>query len=94
MSVTFSRYLADTKLIFGYNFVPSLKAVIKSYYEKKKCARVETKSLSEGADLQACNFIKKNTPTQVFSSEYCKTFKNTCFEEHLRTAAFAKVTSS
>ena len=24
---------------------------------------------------------------QVFSSEYCKTFKNTYFEKHLRTAA-------
>ena len=32
--------------------------------------------------LQACNFIK-NTPTQVFSSEYCEIFKNTYFEEHL-----------
>ena len=24
---------------------------------------------------------------QVFSCEYCKIFKNTCFEEHLCTAA-------
>ena len=30
--------------------------------------------------LQACSFIKK-TPIQVFSSKYCKTFKNTYFEE-------------
>ena len=28
-----------------------------------------------------------DTPTRVFSSEYCKIFKNTYFEEHLRTAA-------
>ena len=27
------------------------------------------------------------TPTQVFSCEYCEIFKNTYFEEHLRTAA-------
>ena len=29
----------------------------------------------------------KVLPTQVFSGEYCKIFKNTYFEEHLRTAA-------
>ena len=27
---------------------------------------------------------------QVFSSEYCETFKNICFKEHLRMAAFVK----
>ena len=31
-------------------------------------------------------FFKK-TPTQVFSSEHCKIFKNTYFEKHLRMAA-------
>ena len=36
--------------------------------------------------LEVCNFAQK-TPTQVFSCEYCETLKNTCFEEHLRTAA-------
>ena len=35
----------------------------------------------------ACNFIKKETPTQVFSSEICEIFKNTCFQENLRTTA-------
>ena len=29
------------------------------------------------AGLKACIFIKKETPTQVFSWEYCKTFQNT-----------------
>ena len=33
--------------------------------------------------LQACNFIKKGTPTQVLSCEFCKTLKNTPLEEHL-----------
>ena len=37
--------------------------------------------------LQACNFIKKQTPTQVFPSEHCEIFKNTDFKEHLLTAA-------
>ena len=36
------------------------------------------------------NLIKKRlTTTQVFFCGYCETFKNTYFEEHLRTAAFA-----
>ena len=30
---------------------------------------------------------QKETPAQVFSSEYCKIFKNTYFEKHMRTAA-------
>ena len=29
----------------------------------------------------------KGTPTQVFSCEICEIFKNTYFEEHLRTTA-------
>ena len=47
----------------------------------------------ENICLQACNFIKKRLyhkcfpVPQVFSCEYCEVFKNTCFEEHLRTAA-------
>ena len=35
----------------------------------------------------AWDFIKKETPTQVLSFEYCEIFKNTYFEERLRTAA-------
>ena len=35
----------------------------------------------------ACNFIKKETLVQVFSCEFCEIFKNTYFEEHLRTTA-------
>ena len=31
--------------------------------------------------------IKKETPTQVSSCEYCKVFKNSYFKEHLQTAA-------
>ena len=31
--------------------------------------------------------LLKGTPTQVFSCEYCKIFKNTYFEEHLPMAA-------
>ena len=31
--------------------------------------------------------LSKETPTQAFSCEHCKIFKNTCFEKHLQTAA-------
>ena len=36
------------------------------------------------AGLKAFNFIKNETPTQVFSSEYYEIFKNTFFTEHFR----------
>ena len=35
-------------------------------------------------DLKASNFNKKETSTQVFSCEYHKIFKNSCFIEHPR----------
>ena len=34
------------------------------------------------AGLNACIFIKKETPTQVLSCEYCEIFKNSFFVEH------------
>ena len=37
---------------------------------------------------QTCNFIKKETPTRVFSCEFFEIFKNTYFVEYLRKAAF------
>ena len=36
---------------------------------------------------ETCNFIEKESLTQVFSCEFWEIFKNTYFEEHLRTAA-------
>ena len=30
-------------------------------------------------ECEACNFIKKETPAQVFSCEFCEIFKNTFF---------------
>ena len=39
------------------------------------------------AKLQSCHLTEKETPTQMFSSEYCKIFKNTYFEEHLLMVA-------
>ena len=42
---------------------------------------------NKAVGFQACNFIKKDTPTQVFSCEYCKIKKSTYFEKHLQVAA-------
>ena len=39
------------------------------------------------AGFQACDFIKKETPTQLSSCEIRKIFEKTYFEEHLRTTA-------
>ena len=44
-------------------------------------------SFKEGTLKQLC---WKETPTQVFSCEYCGIFKITYFEEHLRRAAFIR----
>ena len=40
------------------------------------------------AGLKACNFIKEVTSTNMFPCEFCKTFKNIYFVEHLRKAGF------
>ena len=37
--------------------------------------------------LQACNFIKKETPTQVFFCKFCKIFKSTFFHRTPPVAA-------
>ena len=44
-------------------------------------------------DLQACNFIKKETVAQVFSCEFCEISKNT-FYYRTRMVAATALTSS
>ena len=39
---------------------------------------------------RACNFIKKETLTQVFFSEFCEIFKNTFLTEHVRATVYIK----
>ena len=39
---------------------------------------------SSSENIQACNFIKKETPTPVSSCEICEIFKKTFFTGHLR----------
>ena len=40
--------------------------------------------------MQGCNFIKKETLGQVFSSEFYKISKNTFFTKHLWTTVSVK----
>ena len=44
-------------------------------------------SFSKSSSLETCNFIKTETPIQVFFCEFWKSFKNTYFLVHLRTTA-------
>ena len=44
-------------------------------------------NICESKRLEACNVIKKETPTSVFSCEFCEIFKNTFFIEHLWVTA-------
>ena len=48
----------------------------REFYRK---TRVLESLFNKFTDRQACNFIRK-TPTQVFSSETCKIFKNNIFD--------------
>ena len=41
-----------------------------------------------GGVFPGLQLYQKETPTQLFSGEYCEIFKNTYFEEHLQTVAF------
>ena len=43
---------------------------------------------------QACNLVKKEVSTQVFSCEFCENFKNTFRTEHLRATASVANSSS
>ena len=49
--------------------------------QENTCARV---SFWIKLQTSSCNFIKKETLTQVFSCTFCEIFKNTFFTEYLR----------
>ena len=56
------------------------------------CKKSTSKNLAKftGKHLcwpEACNFIKKETLSQVFSREFCEIFKNIFFKKHLWTTA-------
>ena len=49
------------------------------------CVRVSF--FNEVACLRSATLLKTETPTQLFSCEFCKIFKNVFFREHLQAAA-------
>ena len=53
-------------------------------FYKKKVFSNNLQNSQEIHRLQACNFTRKETPTQVFSCEFCEIFKNIFFMEHLQ----------
>ena len=54
---------------------------------KNTCARI---SFVIKLQAESCNFIKRETLTQVFSCEYCEIFKNTFVYRTRPLAAFAR----
>ena len=58
----------------------------------RKFAKFTEKHLCQGLFFNkvvgACNFIKKEALTQVFSCEFCEISKNTFFTEHVWATAF------
>ena len=50
-------------------------------------AKCPGKHLCHSLFFEACNFIEKETLTQVFFCEFCEISKNTFFTEHLRATA-------
>ena len=66
------------------SFADVLQSVLKNFsnFTGKKTPFLES-LFNKVAGLKACIFNNKETPTQVFSCEYCEIFKNSFFIEHL-----------
>ena len=65
----------DYEFILTWNHILQKKPP-EVFYEKRCCRRTE-----------GFNFVKKETPAQVFSCEFGEISKNTLFTEHLCTTA-------
>ena len=61
-------------------FLPGKRKPLEVLYKKKLFLKISQYSQENN----------KETPTHVFSREYCKNFKNTYFKGHLQTAASTK----
>ena len=80
---------------YTYNYDPAAGVEFRSSHGRcfKKLCKFHRKTpvleffLKNVVSLQACNVIKKETPTQVFSSEIWEILKSNYFEEHLRMTA-------
>ena len=71
-------FFSTISKIFESNFlIEAFGAIMSKYSSKVVCVDIIQKHLT--GRLKACNFIKKETLTQVFSCEFCEIFKNNFF---------------
>ena len=83
----FEEHLGTTaSVIYEQQRQPSKVFCEKMYSRKFRKFHRKTPGLSFSIKLQAFRPTKE-TPTQLFSCEICEIYKNTFFEENLRTAA-------
>ena len=71
-----------------------VKVVVRRYTLKRMPLKISQNSQENTrSQASACNFINKETPTQVFSCEFFKNFKNTFFYRSSLVAASRKIIS-
>ena len=69
-----------------------IKAILDTLAEINKSLQCKQDiGTTPSKDLKACHYIKKKTPTQVLSCEYCETFKNTFFHRTVLVGASDKI---
>ena len=85
-----NRLLNTTpEVVAGWDFVKKslggvFLQILLNHSQESTCVRV---SFLIKLQPWVCNFIIKETLAQVLSCEFCETFKNTFFTEHLRMTA-------
>ena len=76
----------------GHSKVRILILLFKSFVLRSKRTikqiLIVLKAVVHRRSQKACNFVEKETPTQIFSSEICEIFKNTFFHRTSPVAAF------
>ena len=75
------RELKRILSIVAYNWILSLFSKTFFQTERKSCSS----KILQYSQENTCVY-EKETPTQMFSCEYCEMFQNTYFKEHVRTA--------
>ena len=84
------RLLSDSLHCSEYTFCSYFRIIPGSNQRRCSVKKGVLKNflvLQQNTCVEACNFIKKETLTQMFSSELCESFRNTSFTEHLRETA-------
>ena len=81
-------YFTGRNLCWSVFYILLKKVLLKisQNSQKNTCARGSFLIKLQASD-SACNFIKNETLVQVFSCEFCESFKNTFFSECIRATA-------